>query len=163
MTQGSYVQSQVAGEGSNPDMFASGSEADFEEDKDNLDSSRNLLELEDDIELMVEAALSEDDESELEKAEESQLGKIVQCPPAHEGMNLLEQGVTSQPEKPRSQPEKALKRAFVKIVPVLRQDKSSSDSSLTAQPSGSEQEKVEAPLVMSTRRTTRLRSKKKLI
>merc|ERR1719186_1758323 len=75
ISQNSYVQSQVPG--SDRDMFASGSDG----GKDDLDSSRNLLDIEDDIEFMMEAALSEheDDEekSPSEKSKEQTVIKIV--------------------------------------------------------------------------------------
>jgi len=121
ISQNSYVQSQVPG--SDRDMFASGSEG----GKDDLDSSRNLLDIEDDIEFMMEAALSEHEDNE----EESPSGKSKE-------------------------------QTVIKIVPTQREAQSiTNDAIPETQPA--ELKDLEAPVARSTRRTTRLRTKTKLI
>jgi len=168
LSQGSYVQSQAPGVESTPDMFASGSEAEFGEEKDDLDSSRNLLEIEDDIEFMVEAALSEHEENEEEKEEKDQPDNLEKSQPVQEGKSQPENKEKSHPEKIKnsqpeeqkksqseiiepSQPKKSKKRAVVTIIPIQIDER-------PAQPS-----EPEAPLARSTRRNLRLRTKAKLI
>eukprot|EP00092_Neocalanus_flemingeri_P018632 GFUD01020177.1.p1 GENE.GFUD01020177.1~~GFUD01020177.1.p1 ORF type:complete len:780 (+),score=229.16 GFUD01020177.1:45-2384(+) len=133
ISQNSYVQSQVAW--SERDMFASGSEAEVtEEGKDDLDTSRNLLDIEDDMEIMMEAALSEHDENEAE-------------------------------EQAKIRTEKPKKRTVIQIIPTQRDDQSPENKDIPAtQPKLPETlPEPEAPVARSTRRTTRLRSRNKLI
>merc|ERR1719481_1405653 len=133
MTQGSYLQSQVNGTGSNPDMFASGSEVE-NENRNDLDSSRNLLELDDDIELMTEAALSEDDNEDDNKTQPLGVGNLVHIQsggrnkPDQETKINLEHQCRTEPDTENKKDADAdipvkKRRAFVQIVPIDKGDK----------------------------------------
>jgi len=170
MTQGSYFQSQVNETGSNPDMFASGSEVE-NENRNDLDSSRNLLELDDDIELMMEAALSEDDNQDGNKTQPLGVGSSVQNQsrvrnkPDQETKINIEHQCRTEPDNGSKKDvdvdvQVKKRRAFVQIVPIEKGDKNSSELSIT-KPTSSKSPEDAPP--RSTRRTTRSRSKAKLI
>ena len=185
MTQGSYLQSQIAGGvKSDADMFASGSEA-GDENKDDLNSSRNLLELDDDIESMMEAALSEEEEKESNQTQIVKWSAISEqesneTQPVRGSINDVEEEDDSRSnlglrdsteiqkqtepvdissvEVESNVPARFKKRAFVKVIPVEREAKT---PDFSCAQSSSKPPEADPP--RSTRRTLRLRSKAKLI
>jgi len=165
MTQGTYSQSQR----SEQDMFASGSEAE-NHGKTDLDSSRNLLDLDDDIECMMEAALSEHEESakDIEETQPTREGSSVsdekeRCRLDDELSTKSDNKGRTPPEDKnklkmeKSQPKKSKKRAVVKIYPKNREENVISEESDPYAPPTSE-----SLPCRPTRRTTRLGSKARL-
>jgi len=184
MTQGSYLQSQATGTRSDADMFASGSEA-GDEIKEDLNSSRNLLELDADIESMMEAALSEEEDKEISetlpvtrntfKEQETietqpMRGSPIYVEKDNSPTNLGIGDVTEVQRQTETVEERknqvksnmqavSKKRVSVKVIPLERESLSPDLSCV--QSSSSKLPEAEPP--RSTRRTLRLRSKTKLI
>jgi len=186
MTQGSYLQSQATGTRSDADMFASGSEA-GDEIKEDLNSSRNLLELDDDIESMMEAALSEEEDKESSETlpvigNTFKEQETIETQPMRGSTIYVEKdnrsptnlGIGGDVAEVRGQTETveerknevksnvqavSKKRVSVKVIPLERESMSPDLSCV--QSSSSKLPEAEPP--RSTRRTLRLRSKTKLI